>query len=310
MISTIGYWTLRCVCFLLSLLPLRALYVLSDLMAWTARVVVGYRREVVRRNLRESFPDRDDRWLADVERRFYRFLGDVAVETVKMASISQAVMRRRMKFENVELIEDALKNGRNCSVMLGHYCNWEWVSSLPMWLSDAGVAGQIYHPLENRAFDRLMLHLRGRFGAHSISMADTLPTVLEWRRKGRPSVVGYIADQVPGYHGIHLFVDFLHHDTPVFTGAERISRMLDASMVYARITRPKRGHYICRFEEISADVSDEERFAPTRRYFELLEAQIEECPEYWLWSHRRWKRDRRGFMEYHGKDAERQLRRL
>ena len=301
------YTLLKCV----SLLPLWALYIFSDFLAWLAGDVVRYRRRVVTENLRSSFPDRSEAEIRSISRGFYRFLADYFVETVKLISISEEEMRRRLVFENAGEIESLLKEGKSVSVFLGHYCNWEWISSLPLHLDKECIAAQIYHPLENRTMDRVFLRLRSRFGAHSIPMASTLRTLLEWRREGKPSVVGYIADQAPGYDGIHLFIDFLHHhDTPVFTGAERISRMLGAPAYYCHVERPKRGHYSCRFVKIADDASKLDTFELTRRYFRMLETQIETKPDYWLWSHRRWKRGREGFMAYHGADAERQLRRL
>lgn len=287
------------------------LYVFSDFLAWLAGDVVKYRRKVVTGNLRSSFPEKSEGEIKAITRGFYRFLADYFVETVKLLSIPADEMRKRIVFENAGEIEQLLKEGKNVSVFLGHYCNWEWISSLPLHIDKGCIAAQIYHPLENKIMDRVFLRLRGRFGAHSIPMASTLRTLLEWRREGKTSVVGYIADQAPGYDGIHLFLDFLHHhDTPVFTGAERISRMFGAAAYYCHVERPKRGYYSCRFVKLADDASKLKTFELTSRYFSMLEAQIEEKPEFWLWSHRRWKRGREGFMAYHGAEAERQLRRL
>lgn len=289
---------------------MRVLYLIADCLAWLAGDVVKYRRKVVHDNLRSSFPDKSEEWIDRTSRDFYHFLADYFVETVKLTSISSGTMKRRMHFENTEEVNEILKSGRSISVFLGHYCNWEWVSSLPLWLPDGSVAGQIYHPLENRAADRLFLKIRERFGAHSIPMKETLQSLLKWRNEGRASITGYIADQAPGYDGIHLFTDFLNHDTPVFTGAERISRMLGCAAFYARISRPERGMYVCRFVKITDNAADLPKFELTRTYFRMLEEQITENPALWLWSHRRWKRDREGFMRYHGDQTERQLKRL
>lgn len=305
-----GYRLLYLLFFLLSLLPLRVLYLLADLLAWLAGDVVKYRRKVVLSNLRESFPSQDEKEIKGIARKFYHFLADYFVETVKLTSISRRGIERRMRFENVEEVNDVLRAGRNVSVFLGHYGNWEWISSFPLQIKARAEAGQIYHPLENQAADRLFLRIRQRFGAVSIPMAQTLRTLLQWHREGIPSLTGYIADQAPAFEGIHLFLDFLHHDTPVFTGAERITRMLDAVPFYAHVERPRRGYYVCRFEPLAERDEKLPIFLLTRRYFSRLEAQIEEFPQYWLWSHRRWKRTREGFMKYHGDEAERQLRRL
>ncbi len=294
----------------LSWLPLRLLYIFADLLAWLAGDVVRYRRRVVADNLSSAFPERSPKEIGKISRQFYHFLADYFVETVKLLSISDAEMRRRMHFENPEILEEAIRSDRDVSVYLGHYCNWEWISSLPLHLSPDMIAGQIYHPLEDKAMDRVFLKLRGRFGAHSIPMASTLRAILTWRREGRRSIVGYIADQAPGYEGIHLFLEFLHHDTPVFTGAERISRKLHAAAFYCHVERPRRGFYTARFIPIADDTSTLPPFELTRCYYRLLEEQICRHPQYWLWSHRRWKRTRAGFEQTYGADAPSRLTHL
>lgn len=126
-----------------------------------------------------------------------------------------------------------------------------------------------------------------------------------------PSMIGYIADQAPIFEGIHLFLDFLNHDTPVLTGHERISKMLHATVVYGHMSRPKRGEYVCKFVKITDDAATLPEFEMTRIYFGMLEKNILESPELWLWSHNRWKRTREMFYEQKGaKDAERRLSHL
>ena len=215
-----------------------------------------------------------------------------------MATMSEKEMSSRMRFENVEAIEETLRRGQPVSVMLGHYCNWEWCSSLPLHLSSPAHIMQIYHPLSNKDADRAFLMLRQRYGATSVAMADTLRAIIGARRSGIPSITGYIADQAPLYDSTHLFVDFLNHDTPVLTGAEKISRKIGAAMFYTDVRRERRGHYVCRFVQITPDASSEEQFLPTRRYWQMLEESIRRQPHLWLWSHNRWKRTRQGFMQY------------
>lgn len=287
---------------LLSYIPFRLMYLISDTLAFLAYYILKYRRKVVDTNLRNSFPEKSDKEIRDISKKFYRFLGDYIVETVKLASMSEATMRRRLRVENIELINDAVAAGRSVSVYLGHYCNWEWVSSIPMHVDPCARCAQIYHPLENKTFDRILYKIRTHFHANNIAMADTLPTLIKWKKEGIPSVTGYIADQAPGFN-IHLFVEFLHQETGVYTGPERISKFLGARVVYAHMRRPKRGYYVLRFLPVEDDVKSTEIFTTSRRYFELLEENIREAPQYWLWSHRRWKRTRAQFNEIHGDRA-------
>lgn len=295
-IQNIQYISLLSIFFILSLLPLRILYIVSDILAWIVGDIAGYRRKVIHDNLSSSFPEKSTAEIRHIERQFYSFLTDYFVETVKLTTMSRRQMLRRMRFEGMEMPDKALREKRDVVLYLGHYCNWEWVSSLPLHFTPAALGGQIYHPLENRAADRLFLRIRGRWGAVSIRLHDTLRVIARWRKEKVTSMVGYIADQVPGYNGMHCWVDFLNHDTPVYSGPERIARMQHAEVYYLDITRPRRGLYTGRFIRISSDASQEPQFFITREYFRLLEQSIRLYPQYWLWSHRRWKRTRADFM--------------
>ena len=295
-IQNIQYILLLSIFFILSLLPLRILYIVSDILAWIVGDIAGYRRKVIHDNLSSSFPEKSTAEIRNIERQFYSFLTDYFVETVKLTTMSRRQMLRRMRFEGMEMPDKALRDKRDVVLYLGHYCNWEWVSSLPLHFPPDALGGQIYHPLENRAADRLFLRIRGRWGAVSIRLHDTLRVIARWRKEEVTSMVGYIADQVPGYNGMHCWVDFLNHDTPVYSGPERIARMQHAEVYYLDITRPRRGQYTGRFIRISSDASQEPQFFITREYFRLLEQSIRLHPQYWLWSHRRWKRTRAEFM--------------
>ena len=257
---------------------------------------------MIRKNLSESFPAKSEKELRKIEKDFYRWLGDYFVETMKLGRMSKKQILKRMRFEGWEEPYKDFEAGKNVSLMLGHYGNWEWISSIPLHLPEGIKGGQIYHPLENAGADEAFLKIRGRFGAHSITMKDTLPTIMKWRKEGKPFMMGYIADQVPLWDGVHYFADFLHHDTAVYTGPERLSRMLHASVYYGEVTRPKRGEYVCRFVKITDDAAKLPQFEMTRIYFKMLEDSIRRVPYLWLWSHNRWKRGRKGFVEYFGEE--------
>lgn len=302
------YWLLCGVLKCVSLIPLGVLYLISDLFAGFLHTVIRYRRKVVNANLTSSLPGLSPKEIARVERTFYRFLCDYAFETIKMLSMSEKTMMKRMHVENPEMITDAIADGRNVTLLLGHYCNWEWVSSLPLWF-DRAQGAQVYHHLHNKVMDDIFMKIRTRYHSHNIEMADIMRQLIEWKRAGDLSVTGFIADQCPSLD-IHLFVDFLHHDTAVFTGPERIARFLDSRVLFIHLTRPRRGYYSLRFVMITDTPKKEETFSITEKYFTMLQDNIEEAPQYWLWSHRRWKRTRADFMAYWGEHAEKQLSHL
>lgn len=289
------YYTVYALWYAASRLPLRVLYVLSDVLFVLVFYVFHYRRRTVWVNLVTSFPERPEEELKDIERRFYRWFCDYVVESIKLMTMSRDELKRRMTFRGTEQVEQCVSEGQSCAVYLGHYCNWEWITSLPLWLSDKAQCGQIYHPLENADFDRLYLKMRQRMGAVCIPMAETLRRILQYKREGRPVVIGYIADQTPFWWNIHHWCSFLHHDTPVLTGTERIAKKLGQAVFYMEVSRPRRGYYEAEFKLITRDSKAYADYELTDIYFQMLEQTICRHPDYWLWTHNRWKRTREKF---------------
>jgi KDO2-lipid IV(A) lauroyltransferase len=200
-----------------------------------------------------------------------------------------------MVFKGTELVDEIVAGGQSCAVYLGHYCNWEWITSLPLWVTPKAQCGQIYHVLENSEFDRLFLNLRQRMGAVCIPMAETLRRLAEYRQKKQPVVIGYISDQVPFWNNIHHWLDFLNHDTPVLTGTERLARSAGHAVLYIDVERPRRGYYVATFKLIEQNPKQTKDYELTDAYFRMLEASINRAPQYWLWTHNRWKRSHEEF---------------
>lgn len=283
--------------YMLSLLPLRVHYVLSDVIFLLLYHILGYRKKVVRTNLQTSFPEKSQEELKQIERDFYHFFCDYMVESVKMMTISEQEMRRRMVFKNMEAVDSILAEGQSIALYLGHYCNWEWVTSLPLWLPANIQPGQIYHPIENRLTDQLFLRARQHFNSLCIPMHDTLRRLLEFSKNNRPMIIGYISDQKPHWVNIHHWVDFLNHDTPVLTGTERIVRKLNHAVFYIDMQRKRRGYYEAELKLITRHPQQMHEFEITDIYYQMLEKTIRRAPAYWLWSHDRWKRTREEFNE-------------
>lgn len=291
------YYILLCVWCMFSLLPLRIHYIISDFLFWLLYKVIGYRRRVVWKNLSASFPEKSQAELKDIECGFYHFLCDYFVETVKMMTISKKEIKKRMVFKGIEDLDEVIESGQSIASYLGHYCNWEWVTSMPLWVTPKVQCGQIYHPLENKYFDKLLLRSRQRLDALCISMQDTLREVVRYKREGQPIMIGYISDQAPNWVNIHHWVDFLNQDTPVFTGTERIVKKMNHAVFYVDMRRIKRGYYEAEFKLMTRAPKELEDFKLTDMYFDMLEKSIRRAPEFWLWSHNRWKRTRKEFNE-------------
>lgn len=291
------YYILLGVWCLFSLLPLRIHYIISDFLFWLLYKVIGYRRRVVWKNLSASFPEKSEAELKEIERGFYHFLCDYFVETVKMMTISKKEIKRRIVYKGIKDLDEVIESGQSIALYLGHYCNWEWVTSMPLWVTPKVQCGQIYHPLENKYFDKLLLRSRQRLDALCISMQDTLREVVRYKREGQPIMIGYISDQAPNWVNIHHWVDFLNQDTPVFTGTERIVKKMNHAVFYVDMRRIKRGYYEAEFKLMTRAPKELEDFKLTDMYFDMLEKSIRRAPEFWLWSHNRWKRTRKEFNE-------------
>lgn len=291
------YYVVTIFWYLFSLLPLRIHYVLSDFIYLILYKVIGYRIKVVRENLEASFPEKTMHELRQIERRFYHRLCDYFVETVKMKTMSRKEIRRRMVFKGTELVNECVNEGQSCAVYLGHTFNWEWITSLPLWVTDKAHCGQLYHALENPTFDRLFLNLRQRWGAECIALVDILRKTIEYKQKQQPTVFGYIGDQVPHWNNIHHWCQFLNHDTPVMTGTERIAIKNRQALFFLQVKQIKRGYYEATFRLMTRTPQMLKEYEATDIYFQMLEENIRQQPELWLWSHNRWKRTREEFNE-------------
>ena len=242
--------------FVLSLLPFRILFILSDCLYFIVAKVVKYRHKVIRKNLIESFPDKTDKELSDIEKGFYHWFCDYLVETIKLM-----------------------------------------ITSIPYWIPNNVQCCELYHPLENETIDKLFKEVREKQNALCIPMQESLRKIISFKRNSKSIVVGYIADQTPLWWNIHHWVDFLHHDTPVLTGSERIIRHTNQVSFYGYMRRPKRGYYECEMKLMTDCLTKTSEFEITDIYFRMLEENIKNAPSYYLWSHNRWKRTREEFNE-------------
>lgn len=280
--------------YLHALLPFGMLYVLSDILCFFVYKVIGYRLKVVRQNLAACFTDKTEEERRVIERRFYHHFCDYFVETIKLLHISDEEMRKRMQFDNLELVRELMVGGNSVLMYLGHYCNWEWVTSITLGFKGEEMVqlGEIYKPLKNKAMDNLFLKIRSRFGSLGIPKSDTLRVIVKLRRERKQTIIGFIADQTPSVRNIHYWTNFLNQDTPVFTGVERIAKQTGFAVTYLDIEKVKRGHYKASVRLITNRPQDEPEFKITEDYARAMEKTILREPAYWLWTHKRWKRTR------------------
>lgn len=277
-----------------SLLPFWVLYILSDILYIPLYYIIRYRRKLVFESMRNSFPNKSEKEITRMAKAFYHHFCDYIVETIKLLHISDAETKRRFIIENIEVLQRALDERRQVILMLGHYGNWEYIPSIALWLNapEGAVMGEVYRPLKNRWFDKFFLKLRSRYNTVNIPKNDIFREYIKYRRDKRPAIVGFMADQTPSPANIYYWTNFLNQDTPMLTGIERIAQKLDCSLVYADVIKLKRGHYKIVFEEITQMPKDYKEFEITEIYTRLIEKTILRAPEFWLWTHKRWKHKR------------------
>lgn len=274
---------------LFSYVPFCLLYIISDGLYFFVYYVFRYRRCIVRKNLTESFPEKSEDDIKKIEKNFYSFFTDNILESLKMFTISRKEMLRRVKFVNVEEVDDLMRNGKSISLFLGHYGNWEWMSSIPLHINKEVVAAQIYHKLSNKNMDRLMLYVRERMGAVCVEMRKTARYVNELATENKVCIIGFIADQAPRKKDARHFLHFLNHNTPVLTGTEKITKHYDFGAFFLDVKRVKRGYYEARFVKMHDNPKSLPDFELTAIYYQMLEKCIRTQPELYLWSHNRFR---------------------
>jgi len=272
--------------YLLSLLPFWILYLLSDFLYLVIFYIIGYRRKVVQENLRNAFPNKSEKERKDIEKKYFKYLADLVVETIKLITISEKEVIKRVKATNSDLVETYFQQGKSIIGAVGHYCNWEMAAHRFSFLTEYKRI-IVFKPLSNKRADDFFTKVRGRFGAILVPMRKTLRTIAEYRNELTFTVL--VSDQTPVQHEAHYFTTFLNQPTAVFLGVEKIAKMTDSAVVFCDIRRVKRGYYEYTLVPMTDNAKDSEPYEITNTHVKYLEMMINRQPEFWLWSHRRWK---------------------
>ena len=290
--TKIQYAILYCWVKVHALLPMRVLYILSDLLYVLIYKVLKYRLRIVRRNMKASFPEKTEAELQNLEREFYHHFSDYIVETIKLAHISLEELQRRAFLRNPELVDKLMDEGHTCFILLmGHYGNWEWFSGSSSRFENSRIY-QIYRPLNNKAFDRLFINLRTHFGSFGIKKNDTIRDIMQLKKDGTRSVVIFLADQTPSKANLHYWTTFLNQETSILNGPERIARKLNLPVIFLDTKKVKRGYYTVDMKLITSTPKEMPENQITEAYARLMETCILRDPAYWLWTHKRWKHKR------------------
>ena len=285
--AAIGYYLFYGINWIITLLPLPVLYIFSDFLYLVLYYVVSYRRNVVATNLKNSFPEKTDKELKIIEKKFYRHLSDILIETFKSTHMTRANQKKRFTYSNLDIIDKLREEKRDIIAIMGHYNNWEWPTLLPYYLKYKTII--IYKPLQNKYFNRFINNHRSEHGIVLTPTSQVIREIINCRKNDINTVSVFISDQIPSKGDIKYWTTFLNQDTAVFTGAGKIASKYDMAIVFFHVQKVKRGYYNLNIEPLFDHTEGLSEEMITEKHVRRLEEIIKEKPEYWIWSHRRWK---------------------
>jgi Kdo2-lipid IVA lauroyltransferase/acyltransferase len=285
--DAVGYYVFYAINWVITLLPLRVLYVFADFLFFVLYHFPSYRRNVVATNLKNAFPEKSEEELKIVGKKFYRHLADMMVETFKLTHMSDDELKRRFTFSNLGIIHKLHDEKRDIVAVLGHYNNWEWPTMLPFYLKYKTII--IYKPLQNKYFDKHILNQRTKYGIVLTPTSQVIREIVNNKNSGINTVSVFLADQIPARGDIRYWTKFLNQDTAIYTGPEKIAAKYNMALVYFHIQKVKRGYYNLNIELLLDQTAGLPEYEVTEKHVRKLEEIIRDKPEFWLWSHRRWK---------------------
>ena len=272
---------------IISILPFPLFYLFSDFVCFIVYRLIGYRKKVVRNNIKLALPHLSEKERLKIEKKFYSHMCDMFLEMVKTISISQKEIEKRFTFSNMDVYYDLEKKNKSIALLCAHYASYEWVVSMNYHINCKGFG--IYKKLANPYFDKLVKRIRSKFRAELITTKETIPTIAENHKNNVLGLYGFASDQSPKANTAYHFTSFMGHVVPVHTGAEMLAKRFDMNVIFLRTKKVKRGYYEASFELLSDNAKSVPNYEITDKFLALVEQQIYEAPEYYLWTHKRWK---------------------
>lgn len=275
----------------ISKLPFPLLYLFSDFVCFLVYTIFGYRKKVVRENIALTLPHLSEKERLNIEKKFYHYMCDMFLEMVKTMSISQKEMEKRYVFTNLDLYLDMEKKGKSIALLCAHYASYEWTVSMNYHITFEGYG--IYKKINNKYFDKLVKNIRSRFKATLISTKETIPTIEKNNKTNHLGVYGFASDQSPQASKANHWSKFMGIEVPVHTGAEMLAKRFDMNVIFLKNKRVKRGYYEATFELIADNPKEIPNYGISDDFLRRVEKQILEAPEFYLWTHKRWKHRRK-----------------
>lgn len=275
---------------LISILPFRLFYWFSDLIFFIVYRIIGYRKKTVRENVSLALPHLNEKERREVEQKFYHHLCDMFLEMIKTLTISHKEMDKRFKITNIELVKEFEKKGKSTILLTSHYASWEWLMTLNNQTSFYGVG--VYKKIANKYFDQMVRDIRSRFNAELVETIKAIPLMRENQKLDKLFMYGMVSDQSPKLNRAFHWFPFMGIEVPVHTGAEMLAKRYDFNVLFVDVQKVSRGHYKATFVPITEDPKSIPDFEITERFLKLVEKQILDAPEFYLWTHKRWKHKR------------------
>jgi KDO2-lipid IV(A) lauroyltransferase len=272
---------------LISILPFRIFYWFSDCVYFLVYHVIGYRKKVVRENLALTLPHLSAVERKEIEKKFYQHMCDMFLEMIKTMSITPEEMERRFTITNMDLFHEYENKGKSVVLVASHYASWEWLLTLNKRMLFNGVG--VYKKIANPYFDKLVRKIRGKYDAELVETKKAIPLMAQNQRDGILSLYGLASDQSPKLDRIFHSMKFMGIEVPVHTGAEMLAKKYDLSVIFIKVKKVGRGYYEATIVPIADNPKEYENFEVTEKYLREVEKQILEAPEYYLWTHKRWK---------------------
>lgn len=272
--------------YFISYLPMWVLYIISDILYLIVYKILGYRKKVVQNNLKNSFPEKTESELEEIKKKFYRHFFDIIVETIKSVSANKYFYRKHIAINNIELLNKYHKKNQTVVLSLAHFGNWEW-GNIGLSIESKQKLIGIYKVLNNDFFNTLMKDMREKFGTEMVSMENTFRYLV--KNKNECKIIGLLADQSPVKNESNYWTTFLNQETSVYLGPEKIATKMNCAVLFCSVQKVKRGKYELHLEELCTNPEKTTEGEITSLYLRKMEQTINENPEYWLWTHRRWK---------------------
>lgn len=249
--------------------------------------LLGYRKGIIHKNLRLAFPDKSEKELRQIRRKFYAYFCDTLLEMTKTLSISSETMNKRFKILNPELLRKLEFENKSVILLCSHYASWEWMIILGVQMKFKPYG--VYQPIVNPYFDRLIKTVRAKFNATLMTPKETPIHIIKNLENHIPAMYGMVSDQSASWKRAHYWRNFMGVQVPVFVGAERIAKRFDLTVIYLKVNKVKRGFYEAELVWLTDKPKTVPDYGITDAYLDILEKQIKQRPELYLWSHNRWK---------------------